>query len=108
MQKLCRELSPAVHLFAHFNHAFIAITAVFCVNNVFLFLEFLIAKFVICSLTSFFFICNIMLTTEYAEIYFISFYFSGTSLQYLGYYIQTRVTTKLLMHFINDVGRKQT
>lgn len=28
--------------------------------------------------------------------------------QYLGYYIQTQVTTKLLMHFINDVGRKQT
>ena len=49
-----------------------------------------------------------MLTTEYAEIYFISFYFSGTSLQYLGYYIQTQVITKLLMHFINDVGRKQT
>lgn len=49
-----------------------------------------------------------MLTTEYAEICFISFYFSGTSLQYLGYYILTQVTTKLLMHFINDVARKQT
>ena len=38
VQLSCRELWPTVHLFAHFNHAFIAITAVFCVNNVFLFL----------------------------------------------------------------------
>lgn len=32
----------------------------------------------------------------------------GRVFSILGYYIQTQVTTKLLMHFINDVGRKQT
>ena len=82
VQLLCRELWPAVYLFAHFNHAFIATTAVFCVNNVFLLLKCLMAKFVICSLTSFSFIFDIILTTEYAEIYFISLYFSGTIIQY--------------------------